>query len=271
MDPFSLAVGVAGPAGLAATAIRYARSYISAANCGKDSIAALITELEALQANLNSLESFLRSASAKDIAFQPTSVLQSCRTTCEASLELLCKKLDQVSGSKTSRLLWPLSEKENQKTMQDLRNFSQWIQFALSIDRCRLLSQISDDVSKVLEGQLKGLRELQTLQETTFRLDDDVRHHIQVVQGERIEKSRDHILSWISTTDHGQKHNSVGLPRVEERGGWLLERPEFLKWESGSAVSNLLWYHGIQGSGKSVLTYVLSDLMEKLDSQGIDQ
>ena len=271
MDPFSLAVGIAGLAGLDTTTIKYARSYISATKSGKDSIAALITELEALQANLNSLESFLRSASAKDISFQPASVLQSCRTTCEASLKLLCKKLDQVSGSKTSRLLWPLSEKEHQKTMQDLRNFSHWIQFALSIDGCRLLSQTSDDVSKILESQLKGLRALQTLQETASTLNDDVQLHIQVVQGERSERTRDHILSWISTTDHGQKHNSVGLPRVEERGGWLLERPEFLKWESGSAVSNLLWYHGIQGSGKSVLTYVLSDLMEKLDSQGIDQ
>ena len=96
MDPFSLTVGNAGLAGLVANSIRFARNYLSGVKNGKESIRTLVTELEALQANLTNLDAFLKSASAKDLAFEPNSVLRSCTVACEASLKVLCKKLGQV-------------------------------------------------------------------------------------------------------------------------------------------------------------------------------
>lgn len=60
MDPFSLAVGIASLAGLATSTIRFAKSYISGVKHGEESIANLITELEALQVNLASLDAFLQ-------------------------------------------------------------------------------------------------------------------------------------------------------------------------------------------------------------------
>jgi len=254
MDPFSLTVGIAGLTGLVATSIAFARNYLSAVKNGKESIRILVTELEVLQANLTNLDAFLKSASAKDLTFEPTSVLRSCTMICEVSLKTLCKKLGQVGESKTSRYLWPLSENEHQKTMQDLRNFARWIQFALSIDGCSLLSRTSDDVLKVLEGQLKNFNTLQTLEKTTSQLNEAVQYQSQMVEDDKIARMKDLILSWISETDSEQKHHSVRQPRVKGTGGWLLDRKEFLSWRDGTAVSNVLWCHGLQGSGKSVLT-----------------
>jgi hypothetical protein len=128
--------------------------------------------------------------------------------------------------------------------------------FALSIDGCSLLSRTSNDVLKVLEGQFENYRALQTLEDTTSQLKDAVKYQNQALQDDRNEKSRELVLSWISKTDHDQKHTSVRQPRVTGTGGWLLEHSEFLKWQDGSSGSNVLWCHGIQGSGKSVLTYV---------------
>lgn len=257
MDPFSLTVGLAGLAGLAATTITSAKSYIVSVKHKANSIAMLVTELEALQTNLASLDAFLHRASAKDLTFQPTSVLRSYTTACTTSLKALSKKLNHADERKMSRFIWPLSEKEHQKSMEDLQNFSRWIQFALSIDGCSLLLRTSDDVQKVLEGQLENLKMLQSLEDMSSQLSEAVKNQTLKLQDQSSARMRERVVSWISDFDYGQKHFSVRQPRVEGTGSWLWEQPDFVEWRDGTASSNVLWCHGIQGSGKSVLTYVL--------------
>ena len=169
MDPFSISVGIAGLVGLTATTLKYTRSYLNGVRDAKNSIAALITELEALQSNLSSLDEFLRGNSAKGLAFQRTSALRTCTTACESKLMSLCKKLGQLDDSRTSRFLWPLSEKEHQKTIQELRAFTQWLQFALSIDGCALLAKSSDDVFQILNHQLESFKVLQASKTRLFK------------------------------------------------------------------------------------------------------
>jgi hypothetical protein len=82
MDPFSLSVGIASLAGLAATAVSAAKSYMSGGKNAKGSVTVLVSELEALQSNLSSLDEFLRSGSAKGLAFQRTSALRSSASAC---------------------------------------------------------------------------------------------------------------------------------------------------------------------------------------------
>lgn len=256
MDPFSLSVGIAGLVGLVATTLSVAKSYRSGVKHAKDSITVLVTELESLQSNLSSLDKFLRSDSAKGMAFQRTSVLRSCTSACEGKLKSLCRKLGQVGDNRTSRCLWPLNEKEHQKTVQELRAFAQWMQFALSVDGCSLLSRTSDDVLEILEQQLESFRALQALEDTTTQLQDAVRDQTRILQDDRNAKTRENILSWISRLEHDQKHDAVRSPRVEGTGGWLLERLEYVQWRDDFSASNILWCHGIQGSGKTVLAYV---------------
>lgn len=46
--------------------------------------------------------------------------------------------------------------------------------------------------------------------------------------------------------------------RLPETGTWILRRQEFLNWDSSNA-SQILWLHGIPGSGKSKLVSVVVD------------
>jgi hypothetical protein len=152
MDPISLSLGIAGILPLIAKAISLARSYTDSIRKRNESIADLITELEALQSTVANLKEFLKDDALRntDVMFRENSVLHSCRMACEAKLRSLCRKLGQEVDGKRSRFLWPFSEKEHQKTVQELRNFTNWIQCALSVDGCRLLARTSDDVLKLM-------------------------------------------------------------------------------------------------------------------------
>ncbi|KFY15118.1 hypothetical protein V492_02220 [Pseudogymnoascus sp. VKM F-4246] len=227
MDPLSLTLGIGSLAALVAQTVVAARGYLSGVKNARESIATLVTELEALQSNLSSLQEFLRSDSVKGQAFERNSVLCSCTSACERKLKVLCEKLSQVGGHRTSRYLWPLNEKEHMKTVQELRAFGQRIQFALSVDSCSLLSQTSNDVIKTLEQQVEGFRALQALENGTAQILDTLRDQTLLLQDERSVKRRDTILDWVSKLEHDQKHQTVRSPRVEGTGGWLLERREY--------------------------------------------
>jgi hypothetical protein len=259
MDPFSISVGVAGLVALVGQTLSITKGYLSSIKHKKDSVVTLVTELEALQFNLSSLDAFLRSDSVRvhALAFQRTSVLRSCTSACEDKLKSLCKKLGQVGDSRTSRYLWPLSEKEHQKTVQELRAFSQWMQFALSVDGCSLLSRTSDDVLKIMRQQLEWFKSVQGLKDQTTQLQQAVADQTRLLQDDYNAKTRNDILSWISKLDYDRKHQTIRSPRVQDTGSWLLERVEYVRWRDGDCSSNILWCHGIQGSGKTILTYTV--------------
>ena len=84
MDPFSLTVGIAGLAGLAAQTVKLARTFASSLANARESIQALITELDALRSNLEKLEQNLKSDSVNSLVFPQTSVLRSSTSACEA-------------------------------------------------------------------------------------------------------------------------------------------------------------------------------------------
>ena len=101
MDPFSLATGIAGLAGLVASTVKLVRDYTSSVKNAQLSITTLLTELEALHSNLLNLDGFLHTVSVKDLVFQQTSVLCCSMSTCEVKLTLLHKKIQQASKSST--------------------------------------------------------------------------------------------------------------------------------------------------------------------------
>lgn len=257
MDPFSLSVGIAGLAGLVATTVSAVKNYLAGAKNAKTSIAALITELEMLQSTLSSLDQFINHSSTTGVVFQENSVLRSCMLSCETRLKTLSTKLARVGESRTRQYLWPLNEKEHQNTMQELRAFGQCIQFSLSVDGRSLLSRTSHDVLQILERQLESFRALQNLEDQTVQLQEAVKDQARIILDDRNAKRREEILNWLSNRGHDQKHHAVRSARIEGTGIWLLERPEYVRWRDDIAATNVLWCHGIQGSGKTVLTYVV--------------
>jgi hypothetical protein len=255
MDPVSLSLGLAGILPLVANAITSAKRYMDAVATAKKSIAILITELEALQRNVVSLQELLKAddLSCGSVIFRENSVLLSCSAACETKLRILCNKLGQEANGKRSRFLWPFSEKEHQKTVQELRNFTIWMQFALSVDGCRLLSRTSDDVLKLMAQQLDQFRTIQSLEASTLQIYDVVKDQKRILEASVEQETRKTILDWISSVKNYQKHQVLQLSREENTGTWLLRREEYLRWRDGLSSSKILWCYGNQGSGKTNL------------------
>ena len=257
MDPFSLTVGIAGLAGLAAQTVKLATTFASSLANERESIQALITELEALRSNLEKLEQNLKSENASSLVFPQTSVLWSSTSACEARLTRLHAKLEKASKSKARRLLWPFDETEHRKLIQDLRAFAQWMHFGLSIDGCALLSRTSKDVLEILQHQLTGFDTIRSLEDRTDALVNAIKSHTSALTSDRELEMRQKILSWVSDYPHDQRHNEVRSNRLEGTGVWALNCTEYMIWRDELTLPNTLWCHGIQGSGKSVLACVL--------------
>ncbi|RDA94396.1 hypothetical protein CP533_2262 [Ophiocordyceps camponoti-saundersi (nom. inval.)] len=263
MDPVSLSLGIAGILPLVAATIQRTKRYFNAVSSAKERIAQLVTELEALEQNLQTLHGFLNSESlkAQTLEFARSSVLVSCSTACRVKLEMLCKKLDHAANRVLGQFIWPLTEKECKETLQELRNLTLWLQFALSINGCTLLSKTADDVLQILSQQLNQLGSLQNLGRVTLDLQQAVQGQVDMQRDERDAARKAEVLDWISTARHDGKHRQVAACRVPNTGCWLLERPEFIRWRDDMSSPTVLWCHGIPGSGKTVLTSVVVDAL----------
>ncbi|KAK4865724.1 hypothetical protein LT330_009157 [Penicillium expansum] len=270
MDPLSLSLGIAGVLPLIASAVLTSKKYVQTVRSARTSIAALIFELEALGSTVEDLQDLLKGESLKGSAvrFHGSSVLLTCSAACEAKLRALCKTLDQQSKGKARRLLWPFTEKEHQKTIQDIRNFTNWMQFALSVDGCRILSQTSNDVLKLMGQQLEQFNTIQTLEADTLRILDLVQEQKHTIQVNSKRETRREILNWISSLKHHRKHQLIQASRARNTGTWILKKKEFIQWRDGSSPSNVLMCHGIQGSGKTNLaSIIIDDLLDSRSSE----
>ncbi|KAH9892086.1 hypothetical protein F4778DRAFT_323682 [Xylariomycetidae sp. FL2044] len=266
MDPLSISLGIAGVLPLVASAIKAARGYRDAIKNRQNSISDLITQLQTLETCLYRLDKFLTSdsPSVQDLRFDDASVLRSCYQACERNLQVLVRKLDREGNSKMSKYIWPLSEKEHEKAVQELRSFTTWMQFALSIEGCSLLSQTSEDVMKLLGHQLEQFDVIRALELQTRELGDAVEAQARLLAQSRAEEEKVKILDWVSTTNHDQKHINTRSSRAENTGLWLLEKPEYREWRDDLRTENTLWLPGIQGSGKTnLVSIVIDDLLSR--------
>ncbi|CAI7653163.1 unnamed protein product [Penicillium pancosmium] len=261
MDPVSLALGLGEILPLIASAISTAKEYIDTVRSARKSIAALINELEVLQANVKNLHSLLKGDefTERSVHFDENSVLLTCSAACEAKLQSLCKTLKQEAKGKVNRMLWPFTQKEYQKAIQDLRSFTNWMQFALSIDGCRVLSQTSSDVLKLMGQQLESFKATQTLQMGTLQIIEILKDQKLTDEVKVEQETRKSILNWISTSKHYQKHQLIQASRAQETGLWILKRKEFIKWRDHSSEWNILICPGIQGSGKTNIASIIID------------
>lgn len=254
MDPVSLSLGLAGLVPLIVQAISSAKEYVSAVAGAKKSIGSLITELETLQSNIVNLQELLKDDGLvrSNVRFGGNSVLLSCCAACKTKLESLCTKLGRNSTGTMNRLLWPFSEKEHNKAVQDLRNFINWTQFALSVEGCRLLSSTADEVLRVMAMQINQFKAIQSLETNTFQIHAAIRDQTRILEDSVQRETKKCALDWISTLNHCQKHHALQLSREKNTGIWLLRREQYLNWRDAHS-SETLWCYGIQGSGKTNL------------------
>ena len=87
--------------------------------------------------------------------------------------------------------------------------------------------------------------------------------HTKMLHIDRKAQERTAILKWISTLEHTNKHFAIRMPRVDGTSQWLLDHPKFRMWRDDVESNNVLWCHGIPGSGKSVLASLVIDRLQE--------
>ena len=258
MEPVSFVASIAGLVGLVAQTSKITKTYIHEARHGKENANEFLKELDVLHFNLSRLDKFLTSELETTRHFDDTSVLVSSTHACRNKLDALNDKLligCQTRHFKISTFVWPLKVNEHRQVIGELRAFAQWIQFALSIDGFALLSRTSAEVLEVLRNQLDSFQLLQKVDDRTLAIERSLNEQSQFQNMSRANEERDRILTWISTLDHMQIHDDTRKPRARGTGKWFLRETSFRNWEDISRPgNNVLWCHGIQGSGKSILT-----------------
>ncbi|CAD6564823.1 MAG: hypothetical protein ASARMPREDX12_004447 [Alectoria sarmentosa] len=260
MDPFSLTVGIAGILTLAAQTAKVARAFVNSAKHAKDSAKEMLQELDVLHFNLSRLENFLKTENQVGQSFDGTSVLVSSTIACRNKLTELHDKLDRVDRNRIMQLKWPLGAKEHQETIGQLRAFAQWVQFALTVDGCALLSKTSTEVLEILGQQLETFHLLGDIDRRAQSIEQSLIDQTRILRDDRAVREREQVLEWLSTFKHEQKHHDIRMPRVEGTGKWLLQKVIFQQWrDDPKSRDNTLWCHGIQGSGKSVLASLVVD------------
>ena len=99
-----------------------------------------------------------------------------------------------------------------------------------------------DDMEKLMKAFDKPLvRTVGTLQ--------DLQDHLKA-------EERRGLLAWLSRIPCRDHHEIMYREVLPDTGLWLLQKADFVKWQSSSS-SSLLWLHGIPGAGKSTLTAIV--------------
>ena len=256
MDPLSVSASIAGLISLVGATLSVTRVYIHEAKHGQETAQEFLRELDVLWCNLERLDGFLRSEGGAIGQFDHTSVLVSSTQSCRDKLASLHDKL--VEGSRERRLSlhalgWPLKVKEHRRMIADLRAYSHWVQFALTIDGCAILAKTSTDVVDVVRKQVESFQLLEEVNDRTRSIEQFQWEHSQALERNRTSEKRSNILDWISTFNHQQRHHDIGRSRTKGTGTWLLRENNFIKWMNSDQPNNVLWCRGIQGSGKTIL------------------
>ncbi|KAF4822652.1 Vegetative incompatibility protein HET-E-1 [Colletotrichum siamense] len=113
------------------------------------------------------------------------------------------------------------------------------------------LQSLSETLKISIQGDIKGLKTA-------------VNTQVKVMEDSRREQKRREVLDWISDFDHEKRHLEVKHPRVDNTGSWVLENTCFKKWRDVASSANVLWCHGLPGSGKTVLASVIIDHLRLL-------
>ncbi|KAL8897576.1 MAG: hypothetical protein Q9207_007148 [Kuettlingeria erythrocarpa] len=263
MDPFSVIVGVAGLLGLVAKTIELTRSYVHGSKSARKAAEELSHMLQTLQSILSQLDKHLKNDTSN--AFSNTSVLVTSTNACRVKLLMVHTKLTESAKQPTRLMRWPLNDDDHQQTVKDLRSFVQWIQFGLTIDGSILMSRTSEEVVQVLSNQLGLFERLSELKLGADSTHDVLTHTHEVVVKYQTAMERREVLEWVSKVKHEDKHQEIRLPRLDGTGQWLLEDTTFQDWRvQSSKPPNVLWCHGIPGSGKSILASLVVDYLRDM-------
>ena len=152
---------------------------------------------------------------------------------CKVQLKQLELKLVPAEGrlKQVGRaLMWPLKEKDVQKTLAILARQRGLFQLALTADQTTLILAIKNVATRSEETLI-------TLTQSFYAV--------------ALEQRINQILQWLAAPDPSSNHNKACQTKQRETGRWLIESLIYINWKRQRA--SFLWLHGIPGCGKTVL------------------
>jgi len=251
-DPLSITASVAGVIALLGKTISLVDDYISSVKDAPTSVRSLLDEVVALCDNLRDFEGLL--ASDLDIFNQNNdSALRTYIRQCQTLMQSLCNDLRLIVGSAAGRLIWPWKERKHKRAMEHLRAFRESIGFALDLGTCKLLARTSTDVQSTLERQVELCKVFYDFGSIQQSISNTILQENRAIRQGQNVLLKQKMLDWISP-DLEAKHRSSGETRTKETGQWITTHPRFVAWRDGRTPHRVLWCHGPQGSGKTILT-----------------
>ena len=115
---------------------------------------------------------------------------------------------------------------------------------ASQLDQTRSSNLVQNKLLSILEELDRPFRYIEALTERTSEIIIDI----------EIER----VLDWMSIIPHRRYHTEIHGIVLKGTGQWLLRSSELLKWYESSS-SEIMWLHGIPGSGKSRLLFVQTE------------
>ena len=158
---------------------------------------------------------------------------------CEGELKQLEAKLAPARGrfKQIGRtIMWPLTEKDVQKTLAILARQRGLFQLALTADQTTITLAIKT---------------------ATSRTEENLKILTQCYQIKASDERKQQILQWLAAPDPSANHNKACQTKQRETGRWFIDSTNYINWKSQK--SSFLWLHGIPGCGKTVLCSTIVD------------
>ncbi|CVL06960.1 uncharacterized protein FMAN_12051 [Fusarium mangiferae] len=196
------------------------------------SLRTLLIEISTLKSVLENLEfiskcdTFTPAVQNRLTAFDGP--IEGCRAAMTA-LEKLFPKQSLRNGQNTSKrqkvqatfatLAWPLKQGQVQELLQQISRYKDGIQLALT-------TEATKDI-KDIKAASEEIRSILT------------------------EEQRYRVCNWLTSTDPSPIHNRSRKLYEDGTGSWMLRSQNWTDWLASR--TRCLWFHGIPGSGKTVL------------------
>ncbi|KAI9778250.1 MAG: hypothetical protein M1839_008274 [Geoglossum umbratile] len=205
-------------------------------------IKGLAVEVSSTNGILLALKDLVKSGEAGPTTVQSLDMpLKLCQSSLERLTEIL-RPVDKLTkaGMVKKTLAWPIRKSEVTDILLSIERQKMAFILAFQKDHHGLSRAIEADLAEVKED----VRELR--------------------KGQEDKESRD-VIAWLSALDFHTKQSDILRRRQEGTGKWLLDADEFKKWLDGT--ERILWCYGIPGAGKTVLTSVIVDYLERSFAQ----
>ena len=238
-DPLSVTASIVAVLQLTAVVIKYTQELrTSSKDAGK-----LLLELSSLRGIIVGLEDLASSDEAwietsKALIARPNGPI----SRLEYDLETLRAKLEPAVGIKKVQrsITWPFKQEELRSILDRIERLKSLFLLALEMDHISLAREINDNVMEVKDR----IADLQ------FQQNDALRHEI---------------LRWLSPVDPSENHNDACSKHEPGTGAWLIESDIFQSWLGEQ--DEVLWLHGIPGSGKSILCSTIVEHVKNICEQ----